>query len=73
MPLKAVQYQTFPRACWQEVFADIKDDDDDFEVVPVKPAKTNDDFSDGLWCSIFTILTVYEFFWILYLLLSWLI
>jgi len=32
------------------VFADIKDDDDDddFEVVPVKPAKTNDDFSDGL-------------------------
>jgi len=44
-------YQTIPHACLQEVFADIKDgdDDDDFEVVPVKPMKTNNDFSDGLW------------------------
>ena len=44
--------------CVQKVFADIRDDDDDeFEVVPVKPTKTDDDFSDGLCCSISDIFT----------------
>ena len=33
------------------MFADVKDDDDDeFEIVPVKPSQTADDFSDGLCC-----------------------
>jgi len=35
----------------QEVFADVKDDDDDeFEIVPLKPSKSADDISDGLYC-----------------------
>jgi len=26
------------------------DDDEEFEVVPLKPTKTEEDFSDGLYC-----------------------
>jgi len=42
--------EQFTVCCKQEVFADVKDDDDaEFEIVPVKPSKTPDDFSDGLF------------------------
>jgi len=59
MLVNAMPHQNIHRACVQEVFADIKDDDDDdFEVVPVKPTKTGDNSSDGLCCNISTIFTV---------------
>jgi len=45
------RYYVILGACIQEVFADVKDDEDDeFEIVPVKSSKTADDLSDGLFC-----------------------
>jgi len=47
-------------SCLQDVFADVKDDEDDFEVVPLKPPRTDDDFSDSSCCRTSTIFTVHE-------------
>ena len=50
----------------QEVFADIKDDDDDeFEVVPLQSTKTSDDISDGLCCCINCVCEVIVHFWLI--------
>ena len=62
LPLRQLGFLVF---CLQEVFDDVRDDEDDeFEVVPVKPTKTDDDFSDGLCCCVAACEIIFVHLWL---------